>query len=117
MRIAQAVIRVKPLGRDRFWNRYWWFDGPFGAYPFEAVTQGHTLVPGKLQKLPVNEGVLQDWASGMIFVEDFNLKAAFTEQEGIPDTVKFPVVLGETQAKWGFYSTTQEVFVLRCLTC
>jgi hypothetical protein len=55
-------VRMRPLGRDRFWNRYWWFDG-FGsgiAGVFES-TMSAGLVTRQYHLLP--------YATGRVFVE------------------------------------------------
>jgi hypothetical protein len=112
--MTNAICRIKPLGRDRYWNRYWyeifnsrWFDGGMGAYPFELVTLGIDIVlkPGQV----LAEGVVHDWASGLLIVEDFGL------ENGVEDPAKdaerkIAVICDEVEPNWGFYSTSQEVF-------
>lgn len=97
-----GVSRFRPLGRDRFWNRYWWFDGGLGAYPFSIVTQGIDLVIRQGTKAP-NEGVLLSWASGLIIVEDFGMN-----EESVDEAYKIQVMKGEAVGKWGYYSETTE---------
>lgn len=38
-----SVVRLKPLGKDRFHNRYWWFDGVGGS---SLIASGGTIVYG-----------------------------------------------------------------------
>eukprot|EP00158_Paraphelidium_tribonemae_P009329 Partr_v1_DN28834_c0_g1_i2_m32916 putative DDT domain protein len=33
IRTMSGCLRLKPLGRDRFWNNYWWFDGYGSSVP------------------------------------------------------------------------------------
>jgi hypothetical protein len=101
-----AISRLRHLGRDRFWNRYWWFDGGLGAYPFELVTHGIELRLRPLQKINA-EGVVRDWASGLLIVEDFGLdKMGNTPEE---EERKIAAICGEGVGKWGYYSTSEEV--------
>ncbi|KAL2918570.1 hypothetical protein HK105_201971 [Polyrhizophydium stewartii] len=77
LRIEYAAVRLRPLGRDRFHNRYWWFDGGFGAYPFDAVTQGidasGRAAKGTPAPEPEPEAGRLEYSSGRLFVEEFGL--------------------------------------------
>ncbi|KAH9252174.1 hypothetical protein BASA81_009925 [Batrachochytrium salamandrivorans] len=126
LRIKYAMVRVKPLGRDRFYNRYWWFDGGFGAYPFSAVTQG---LEGKGSTPDVEAGVLE-YASGFLFVEEFGVDKMVDEKwiqqwnETLSESedLKQPRVsecgavldsrLGLLNGDWGYYSTPEQIHQL-----
>ncbi|KAJ8322822.1 hypothetical protein O5D80_008352 [Batrachochytrium dendrobatidis] len=123
LRIQYAIVRIKPLGRDRYHNRYWWFDGGYGAYPFFTVTQGVETSKGSADS---EAGVL-DFASGCLFVEEFgvenmiddkwikhwnetraeseDLKSARPSEGG----VMLDARLGLLNGKWGYYSTPEQI--------
>ena len=91
-----GVIRVKPLGRDRFYNRIWWFDGMGSA------------------SLLGSGGVVQ-YGTGRLFLqgpsefdaellerrEDDDVEARRREEEGDEGMLK----IGE----WAVYSDLEEV--------
>ena len=88
---------MRSLGRDRFLNRYWWFDGSIGAYiPPEAHfydTKGRPRIAKSRNPL--------DWASGYLFVEEFGMEKSVGswEEEHLDDCKS-----GNQSGKWGFYS-------------
>lgn len=70
------------------------------------MTHGIELRLRPLQKV-VSEGVIREWASGLIIVEDFGL-------DKLPNTPaneehKISVICGHHTGQWGYYSTTKEV--------
>ena len=54
-----GIIRMRPLGYDRFWNRYWWFDG-YGTGLTSVQENGNTP-RGPHGSIP--------YASGRLWVE------------------------------------------------
>ena len=89
-------VRVKPLGRDRFYNRIWWFDG-MGAASL------------------VGSGGMAQYGTGRIFIqgasefdldllsqrEEDNLDERRLEEEGEDGTLK--------SNEWAVYSDVEEV--------
>lgn len=53
----QGVTRCRPLGKDRFFNRYWWFDGIGGM---NLIGQGNGILYGT-GRLFVQGPTLEDW--------------------------------------------------------
>lgn len=105
LRILNGIIRVKSLGRDRFWNRYWWYDGSLGSYPFECVSKNVELKPFAGQKSARIEEVFNEFTTGMIIVEYFGL----SDEVECTDEQRVSVIRGEAVGKWGYYSTVTEV--------
>lgn len=93
IRAASGPLRVRSMGQDRFFNRYWWFDGAIGT----SADSSFFAPKGKYRK---NSG----WASGYLFVEEFGLNA-FDSNDTLIDDVKTGNVCG----KWGYYSDVQNV--------
>jgi hypothetical protein len=84
------------MGQDRFFNRYWWFDGAIGT----SSDSSFFAPKGKYRK---NSG----WASGYLFVEDFGLNSAFDSNDPVLDNFK----TGYMSGKWGYYSEVQNVIL------
>jgi hypothetical protein len=63
-RAWSAVVHGRPLGRDRWFNRYWWFDGWFGG-GFADFVQTESAKAKK----DVEGGPLQKWSSERIWIE------------------------------------------------
>lgn len=90
-----GAIRVKPLGRDRFYNRIWWFDGMGAA------------------SLVGNNGQVQ-YGAGRLFIQgpsefdldllnqrEENLEERRLEEEGEEGMLK--------STEWAVYSEVEEV--------
>ena len=107
IRINNGVLRVKSLGRDRYWNRYYWYDGGLGAYPIAALTKGIELQRRPDQRAPKEE-TLRDWASGCIFVEDFGLQDVYDSNQ-TDDQKIIRILLGQEIGNWGYYSQVLEI--------
>lgn len=60
-----AVAHGRPMGRDRWFNRYWWFDSWFGG----GVADFAQTESAKGRKDTVQGGPLQRWAMGKIWIE------------------------------------------------
>lgn len=99
--MLSAAERYRPLGRDRFFNRYWWFDAGIGAYPFELINQDIDRQVKTKSKVGSEAGPLV-WASGCLFVEDFGLDKFHSSQVEA-------IQLGMVDGKWGHYSTPEDV--------
>lgn len=94
-----GVPRCRPLGKDRFFNRYWWFDGVGGMNLL--APNGHTPLYGT-GRLFVQGPSAEDWemASRMRKNEDLmeRRKKEEVEEEAILQ-----------QDEWGFYEEEEEV--------
>lgn len=90
-----GAVRVKPLGRDRFYNRIWWFDG-MGAASL------------------VGSGGMAQYGAGRIFIQgasefdldllsqrEEDLEERRLEEEGAEGTLK--------SNEWAVYSEVEEV--------
>jgi hypothetical protein len=94
--MASGPVRVKHLGKDRFYNRYWWLDGAIGAY--EPPEIGFFDAKGR-PRVSKHVGPL-DWASGYLFVEDFSLEDKISSWED-PDLDE--IKTGNSLGRWGYY--------------
>jgi len=92
-------IRVKPLGKDRFYNRIWWFDG-MGSAPLVG-SGGITLYGTGRVFLQGPSDLDLQLLERRARVEDENINARRLEEEGLP---------GKLQTEhWAEYTTVQEV--------
>ncbi|KAJ3274604.1 hypothetical protein HDV01_002446 [Terramyces sp. JEL0728] len=106
LRATQAIIRSKPLGRDRFCNRYWWFDGGYGMISLDAVTKFPASDRGNMAPDPE---ILHEYSTGYLFVEEFfgsetdeskNTGLYFHQSE---------LRTGLLDGQWRYYSDTTQV--------
>jgi bromodomain adjacent to zinc finger domain protein 1A len=90
-------VRLKNLGRDRYYNRYWWFDGAVGAYvPPECFFYD---TKGRVRSVKAHN--LLDWGMGALFVEDFGLEKLNTAWDEVElDSFK----VGNEAGTFGYYS-------------
>ncbi len=99
--VAQSICRVKPIGRDRFCNRYFWFDGNFGALSLDTVA--------KIRDVPEQQDpfIPNDFAYGCLFVEEFSTSAGPGPQDAFQadSDLRQNALLG----KWGYYSSVEQV--------
>lgn len=112
LRIATGSVRVRSIGRDRFLNRYWWFDGAIGAYvPPEA-----NFFDTKGRPRQTKSSVPLDWASGYLFVEEFDVGDRLIEEWDKDSFNSFKE--GRESGVWGFFSEPIQVcfYVLRYLS-
>ncbi|KAI8853429.1 hypothetical protein BC829DRAFT_486978 [Chytridium lagenaria] len=100
LRMMMGVSRIQPLGMDRFFNRYWWFDGAFGSLTPEAEALE------KIAKKAVKPIGPLEWASGVIFVEDVGFrpesKSKFVDGNST-----------EIQGQWGYLSDPAQLEQLK----
>ncbi|KAJ3316307.1 hypothetical protein HDU76_001901 [Blyttiomyces sp. JEL0837] len=105
LRMNQAVTRLYPLGRDRYFNRYWWFDAGFGAshpdtivFPLaQASMPLNYVVPGPL---PV--------AAGYLFVEEFQ----GLMKDGGGDGERKALVEADItceSGRWGYFGSIEQL--------
>jgi bromodomain adjacent to zinc finger domain protein 1A len=96
-----GVTRVRPLGRDRFYNRVWWFDGLGSA---NLIGQGGTVMYG----------------AGRLFVQgpsEFDVELLERREREEKDVVaRRPVEEGQESVlgvgQWAVYETVDEVEAL-----
>jgi hypothetical protein len=67
IRKCQGSYHPQPLGYDRFWNRFWWFDG-YGS-GITAVNEYGLTSAQTNTKATRNQPVLLPFASGRLWVE------------------------------------------------
>lgn len=88
----QGVPRCRPLGKDRFFNRYWWFDGVGGMSLVEGgFGTGRLFIQGPCE---------EDWTMATAFQED--LVDRRLKEEVDPKSVL-------QVDEWGFYEQEEEV--------
>ncbi|KAI8807700.1 hypothetical protein BJ742DRAFT_772877 [Cladochytrium replicatum] len=109
--------RIKPIGLDRYHNRYWWFDSSFGVTFTPPDEPGPTRRSLQHQVQQISTpgvsaaGSVLDWASGRLFVEDVwavppedpNRKNMNSSQ---PDEER---MMGLTEGVWGYYAEPEQI--------
>ncbi|KAJ3315236.1 hypothetical protein HDV04_003629 [Boothiomyces sp. JEL0838] len=106
LRATQAIIRSKPLGRDRFCNRYWWFDGGYGMVSLDAVTKFPVSDRGNM---PADPEILHEYSTGYLFVEEFF--GSETDEKLNPGLYYHQSELrtGLLDGQWGYYSEPAQI--------
>lgn len=108
IRNVQAGARLRILGRDRFCNRYWYFDAAHGSVSLEAITKA-PFEPSLLKKpVGVDPDIPYDYSTGVLFVEDFGVSTLTPALLNEFSDLR----LGLVDGTWGYYSTVQEVWIL-----
>ena len=108
IRSVQAGARLKVLGRDRYCNRYWYFDAAHGSVSLEAITKS-PFDPAVLKKpVGVDPDIPYDYSTGVLFVEDFGVSTLTPALLNDSSNLR----LGLVDGTWGYYSNTDEVFSL-----
>lgn len=95
-----GVVRLKPLGKDRFHNRYWWFDGIGGS---ALIASGGTVMygAGRLFIQGPTESDIEVMERKQREDPSFDLRERRLDQEGIEGV--FAV------GAWGYYSEPEQV--------
>ena len=109
IRVLNGACRLKPLGRDRFCNRYWYFDVVHGSVPKEAITK-LDFDPSALRVKEVkpDPDIPFDYSTGLLFVEQM------PNRDRLEDEFS-PLRLGLVEGSWGYYSTCEEVISFHTL--
>jgi hypothetical protein len=103
IRVNQGISRIKPLGRDRYCNKYWWFDGSLGALSLDTVA--------KIRDVPEHEDpfIPNHFAYGYVFVEELsNANGPYPQAAFEPNS---DLRKGELDGKWGYYSKPEQVYL------
>lgn len=114
-----GCIRARPLGRDRFWNRYWFFDG-YGSGVFGVM---EPCMVGASQTKTLN---LLPYAAGRILVEGVGTapwlgqvsgqrRRRYLKENSTP--TPFPASFGTNslpEGQWAVYEKIEEVCVCWC---
>jgi hypothetical protein len=103
VRSSQAISRFKPFGRDRYCNKFWWFDGGLSSVSLEAVTKIHDLEPVLDPYIP------QEFATGYLFVEFCCDPANVSQDLFVPSS---DLRQGVKDGRWGYYKYAHEVIVI-----
>ena len=107
LRNASAANRLKSLGRDRFCNRYWFFDANHGSIPMQAITnidQDETLESKPDPDIPYN------YSAGILFIEVFG----FQQNPVIRDPGS-DCRLGQIDGKWGYNQSRRTMGAMEVL--
>lgn len=97
----QNVPRVRPLGKDRFFNRYWWFDGVGSA---DLVSETGEEILWGTGRLFIQGADEEEWAMACGTWTD--LEDRQKREEVNPDAHVEP-------RQWAYYDTEEEV----CSAC
>ncbi|TPX38034.1 hypothetical protein SmJEL517_g00043 [Synchytrium microbalum] len=116
IRRLEGVSRIRPLGRDRHYNRYWWYDEYVGAYPPGSELPDAPPVPKGHKARPAVPIVLE-WAAGRVFVEEFGVGVGAHSVNSVTDVERdaagVGIAYGRGKAvRWGCYQTVEEVDLL-----
>ena len=103
IRACSGCIRLRFLGKDRFHNKYWWFDGPLGGC---IPPESHSGERGR-PKYSKSNGSVLDWSSGYLFVEEYGLEKMIKEWNNPQLAMKKQ---GNEFGRWGYYSEPIHVF-------
>ncbi|KAJ1548170.1 hypothetical protein HK096_002840, partial [Nowakowskiella sp. JEL0078] len=118
--LCSATCRIQPLGYDRYWNRYWWFDDAFGAHvPTHKDFESENF-PTLTWNSDIGTGALS-YGSGRLFVEDVFVAEDKSNTSEINST--FPSLNNivhqelpkEVDGEWGFYSDVSQSDLYRRL--
>ncbi|GAA5946603.1 hypothetical protein JCM3765_000315 [Sporobolomyces pararoseus] len=102
-----GVSRCRPLGKDRFHCRYWWFDGVGGMEISKPKTDG-TRVQYSTGKIFVQGPNEQDWEVLTDAKAERNKEREIVERRMREEVVeKEDALVGVNE--WGFYETPQEI--------
>ncbi|KAF8581380.1 chromatin remodeling complex protein [Ramaria rubella] len=94
-----GVVRLKPLGKDRFHNRYWWFDGVGGS---SLIASGGTVVygAGRLFIQGPTEADVEIMERKQKDDPSFDLLERRLDQEGLEGMLEVGV--------WGYFSEPEQ---------
>ncbi|ORX50763.1 hypothetical protein BCR36DRAFT_352137 [Piromyces finnis] len=97
-----AMIRLKMLGRDRYYNRYWWYDGSWLGSNNNAVDRTNNKGFGAN-----STNVIPSWGTGKLFVENVHFNPKKKNVTELEDDKYIGV-----DTEWSYYSTPSELDVL-----
>jgi len=99
-----AMIRLKMLGRDRYYNRYWWYDSSWLGSN-NSSTDRTTTTKGFGAN---SSNVIPTWGTGKLFVENVH----FDKKKKKNDTELEDDKFVSSDTEWSYYSTPAELDVL-----
>lgn len=106
IRANSSICRFKPIGRDRFCNRYWWFDAGLGCVSLNAITK----IPNPTPQETPDPIIEFNYATGRLFVEEMCPDGS--ETEGLPSELFDPhsdLRIGTLDGSWGYYTDPEQV--------
>jgi hypothetical protein len=109
IKVNQSVVRMKPLGRDRFCNRYWWFDGGLGTVSLDAITKNNNEVPPKDLQIKPDPEILSEYSAGYLFVEEFHNSDSDPKTNPELYNSESNVRQGLADGEWGYYGEPEQV--------
>ena len=68
VRLLQASRRMRSLGRDRFCNRYWYFDASHGSVSLDGITKIDPDSSVAYEPL-ADPDIPYDYSTGLLFIE------------------------------------------------
>ena len=105
--------RTRPLGRDRFWNRYWWFER--NGMPYAGMPDASTAHCGYANARIWVQGPSTDERAGFLNLAKEEA-AAYRAKHGLGLAEREDRELGTTRLRdaeeWGYYEDPAEVDAL-----
>jgi hypothetical protein len=114
-----GCVRIRPLGKDRFWNKYWWLDA-FGS-GLAAVNELSQSTKASAHLIPFGTGRLwvegaghPQWLGTVSGVRSFDVSRARDSHHlrflKARDQGEIQVNNFLNEAEWAFFSEPEEVF-------
>lgn len=105
IRNCNGGVRLKLMGRDRYCNRYWYFDASNGSVSLDAITKT-PLDPSVLEKpVGADPDIPYDYSTGVLFVEEFGVSSLTPQLRDEFSDLR----LGLLDGSWGYLSSPNEV--------
>ncbi|TPX43055.1 hypothetical protein SeMB42_g04877 [Synchytrium endobioticum] len=112
LRRQDATTRIRSLGRDRYFNRYWWYDAFTGAMP-PGSEPPPPPPPNRGHKARPIDPVILEWGAGRLFIEEYAvgdpnhpIRGSATEAD------KEAALIGNTTGdtvRWSYYSNPEDM--------
>lgn len=117
--LAKVKIRTSPLGKDRYYNRYWYFGSKVGSCPFISPASTRIYIeyhPRNIKRTNDDEEKLQNGSSpkqknktknNEHMEIDLHFETAFFPKDKKKGNNKFSC--NKVDKYWGYYTTQEEI--------